>query len=222
MPSLTREQAVAEIAGKTRLSAQDVNDLLDCPPAGLELLVQGYVDAGTVDRNDWATFLEVLGRCAQVAQLLVPIVGAVTGIVGVVTAVKGRARRSSIRPMADLSVCSTALEASHVLKADKGRLKRLVVQLDSTAPTAGYYVHVVQGTQGAIPADGALPKGASFLRAPHHVNHTIGATDTIVLAEDIGEDGLAFEGGLAVWLSTTLGTKTISGAYLLIDADLRD
>jgi len=121
-----------------------------------------------------------------------------------------------------LSVVSVALEASHVIKIDKGRLKRLAVEIDSTAPTADYYIHVVQGTQGAIPANGALPAGASFLRAPHHVNHVLNTSDQVLLADTSSEDGLEFQGGLAIWLSTTLATKTIAGAYMLIDADIRD
>jgi hypothetical protein len=124
--------------------------------------------------------------------------------------------------MADLPVSSQQLEASHVLHPGRGRLKRLVVIVDATAGSGDYFVHVVQGTKGAIPPDGALPAGATFLRAPRRVDHTSGSTDTVEMEDDVGEDGLAFEGGLAVWLSTSQATKTIAGPYMLVDADLRD
>ncbi len=120
--------------------------------------------------------------------------------------------------MPDYPVASQALEASHALKTERGVLRRLVVCLDGDLSTGDYWIFVLHGL-ASVPANGALPAGASFLRAPRRVSHTKNAEDTVVLEDN--PEGIAFEGGLVVLLSTSATAIALAGAYLTVDADLR-
>jgi hypothetical protein len=101
---------------------------------------------------------------------------------------------------------SSALEASHVVKASAGNLYSTAARLDSTAPSGTYYVQILNAA--SLPANGAV----THLTAPKKIQHTTGVDDEFYYEFDPG--GIAASTGIVVVLSTTEFTKTISGAYL--------
>lgn len=101
---------------------------------------------------------------------------------------------------------STALEASRVIKASAGRLYELMGRVDKTAPTADYWVQILNAS--SLPADGAV----TFLDR-FKIVHTNGVDNVFDFTDNFGAYGSS---GLVVCLSTTEFTKTISGAYLSI------
>lgn len=98
-------------------------------------------------------------------------------------------------------VNSTALEASHVLKAAPGRFYYARVEIDSTATTGTYYVQLINSA--TLPADGAV----TLLIAPIKVHHTNGTTSAVEI--DRGLYGVYASAGIVVTVSTTQYTKTI-------------
>lgn len=108
------------------------------------------------------------------------------------------------------------LVAGLALSTANGTHVSTVAQIDSTAPTGLYYVHLLQGNAGnAIPGDGAYAAGLSLVHAPIAWSHTSGLPDVINL--DDNPTGTLFAGGLWVILSTTPFTKT-AAAYLIVDS----
>ena len=101
---------------------------------------------------------------------------------------------------------SAALEASSIAKATYGRLYRTMGRLDSTAPSATYYLQAVDSA--TLPADGAV----THLMAPIKFVHVSGTDQTWDI--DFGLLGIPFNAGCVLVLSSTEFTKTISGAYL--------
>lgn len=102
---------------------------------------------------------------------------------------------------------SAALEASSVTKASAGRLYGQVGYIDSTAPSATYYLLYMNAA--SLPADGAV----TFLASAVPVVHTTGTpTAFSVSFADVG--GIYATTGIVSCLSSTALTKTISGAYL--------
>lgn len=101
---------------------------------------------------------------------------------------------------------STALEASRVIKASAGRLYELMGRVDKTAPTADYWVLIMNAA--SLPADGAVTLLDHF-----KIVHTNGVDNFFDFNDPFGAYGSS---GLVVCLSTTEFTKTISGAYLSI------
>lgn len=98
-----------------------------------------------------------------------------------------------------------ALAASKVVKGAAGTLRSASIRLDSTAPSATYYVQLHNAA--ALPADNAVPYATVA-----KVIHTQGVDDLIVV--DCNELGVAFSTGIVFCLSSTEATKTLAGAYL--------
>ena len=81
---MTREEAVAKIVALTPMSEPDINGLLDCSPEELALIVQSIKDRGVMpDRSAWDVVVTVLGACVSVANVVIPLTGAISGIYGV-------------------------------------------------------------------------------------------------------------------------------------------
>lgn len=111
------------------------------------------------------------------------------------------------------SVASTALEASHQLRSGAGRICALGGRLDATAPTGVYYIQVIKGNAGALPADGAV----THLLPPGKLDHTNGIDQTFNFTDMIPSEGISVDSnGAFVVLSTTEFTKTIGDPYLSI------
>lgn len=104
---------------------------------------------------------------------------------------------------------SAALEASHIVRDEKGRFGGYLARLDATAPTADYYVQVFDSA--TLPAEGTGV--AKMVVGPQKVSHSTGSNDYpfLELAE---HERLAVEHGIVIVLSTTEFTKTIAGAYM--------
>lgn len=101
---------------------------------------------------------------------------------------------------------SVALEASTVSKASAGKVRLYSGRIDSTAPTATYYLQALNAS--SLPVNGAV----TFLSAPTKLVHTTG-TDTPINI-DYTDNGITAATGIVFCLSSTEFTKTISGAYL--------
>ena len=112
-------------------------------------------------------------------------------------------------------ITTGALESSHLLKASAGIHFSTQVQLDQSAPTAIYYVQMVEASSCAVEDAGAV----TFLHTPQAVNHTSGTSDNIVF--DDAPQPAGFSPGLCVQLSTTRFTLTTAGAYLAVDSSVQ-
>jgi hypothetical protein len=79
--TLSREEAIALIVAVTPLSAADMEGFLACTPEEQAVLVQAYRDAGTMpDPSAWDRVVAVLSQCAELAGLVLPILGVVSGV----------------------------------------------------------------------------------------------------------------------------------------------
>lgn len=107
------------------------------------------------------------------------------------------------------AITASALAASKVIKAAAGIHFSTQVQIDATAPSATYYVQMINAA--ALPSNGAV----THLHAPQTVIHVSGVPDVVVF-DDTGAPA-AFTTGCVAALSTTQFTLTIGGAYLLVD-----
>jgi len=101
---------------------------------------------------------------------------------------------------------SAALEASTISKATAGNIRYFSGRIDSTAPTATYYLLAMNSA--TLPADGAV----TLLTAPTKINHITGTDTPINL--DYTMNTVYSSAGIVYCLSSTEFTKTISGAYL--------
>jgi len=80
---LTREEAVAKVVALTSMSEADINGLLDCSPDELALIVQSIKDRGLMpSRSAWDEVMTILGACVAVANLVIPLTGAISGVYG--------------------------------------------------------------------------------------------------------------------------------------------
>lgn len=87
---MTRADAVAEICSRTKLTNADLEGFLACSPAEQAELVEAYRIAGVMpSASAWDVVLEVLGKCAELASLVAPIVGVVQGVFSIVATAKG-------------------------------------------------------------------------------------------------------------------------------------
>jgi len=78
------EAVVAIVTALPALSEEDVRGFLACTDDERALIVQSYKDAGKVPGPDgWRVFLSILGACAELANLVIPITGAVQGVFGI-------------------------------------------------------------------------------------------------------------------------------------------
>lgn len=100
---------------------------------------------------------------------------------------------------------SAALEASTISKASAGFLRSISGRIDSTAPSATYYVQLLNSA--TLSADGAV----TLLVAPMKIVHSTGTDSNFTM--DFTDDCIAASAGIVLCLSTSEFTKTISGAY---------
>ena len=106
---------------------------------------------------------------------------------------------------------TTTLSASLVAKASAGNLTGFYGRIDSTAPTADYYLLPIRAV--SLPANGVVTLVTGGIK----YKHTNG-TDTPVQLW-IPDNGVPFITGCVLALSSTGGaTLTISGNYLDITA----
>lgn len=101
---------------------------------------------------------------------------------------------------------SSALEASKIVKASAGNLKRTFGVIDKSAPSGMYYVlHLDSAT---LTADGAV----THLITPIPVSHTNGVDSSFDTDEFDYQVNAA--NGIVRVLSSTMVTKTITPAYM--------
>lgn len=83
---MTRDEAVvALVQAIPGSSPQDIEAFLNCSDDERALIIQSLKDAGTMpDPSAWDRILSVLKACVDVANLVIPIEGAISGIYGVV------------------------------------------------------------------------------------------------------------------------------------------
>jgi hypothetical protein len=81
---LTREEMVAKAVSQTVFSEADVVGMLACSPEELALMVKAIHDRHQrPPKSAWDEFLAILAECDEVANMVSPIAGAVTGIFAV-------------------------------------------------------------------------------------------------------------------------------------------
>lgn len=101
---------------------------------------------------------------------------------------------------------STALEASSIAKNQSGTLYQSFGIIDKSAPSGLYYILFLDSA--TLTADGAV----THLKSPEVINHVTGTDSTFDTGEYVF--GIAAANGITICLSSTMVTKTISGAYL--------
>ena len=80
---MTREEAVAKIVAAGTFSGPDMDGLLDCSPPELALIVQTIHDrALSPPKSAWDYVVEVFGDCVAVADVVIPLTGAIAGLYG--------------------------------------------------------------------------------------------------------------------------------------------
>lgn len=83
MPALTRDQAIAEIVSLTPLSTADMEGFLACTDDERATLIDAYRIAGIMPTaSAWDHVLSILTTCAELANLVIPITGAISGVFG--------------------------------------------------------------------------------------------------------------------------------------------
>jgi hypothetical protein len=112
-------------------------------------------------------------------------------------------------------IFTTALATKLVVKAAAGQIRSASGRVDSTAPSATYYVQLWNLTD--VPADATAVTTGNSLMAPLKVQHVLGFDDTFSF--EFGEPGVIASAGIAIGLSTTEFTKTAAGAYLSVTAE---
>lgn len=87
---MTKDDAIAAIlARQNALSAQDIEDLAACSPTELGELVSAMNDLRQPGPDAWAVVLSVFKEVAELANLIIPLEGAIQGAVGIAQAAKG-------------------------------------------------------------------------------------------------------------------------------------
>lgn len=109
-------------------------------------------------------------------------------------------------------VASTALVASAIVLAAPGRLRSILVLIDSTAPTDVYYPQLFDAA--TLPSEAAATNARVL---PGEVNHTSGDYGD-GWTWDFGPSGIQMSAGAVVVLSTARFTKTIAGSYMTVQA----
>lgn len=84
----TRDEAIAKILAETSFPPADLEGFLACSDAERALLVQTYATANVMTYSAWKVFLAIIGECAALANLVVPIEAAVQGVFNIVQTVK--------------------------------------------------------------------------------------------------------------------------------------
>lgn len=86
---LTKDQAIAKIVTLTSLSVQDLEGFLAATSDQQQAMVAAYTTAGIVAVNVWATILAILAEVVEIATILVPLEGAISGGIAIAQAAKG-------------------------------------------------------------------------------------------------------------------------------------
>lgn len=80
---MTRDEAIVKIATLTPLSTVDVAGFLACTDDERAALIAAYRDANVMaTASAWDVVLGVLKETAELATLVLPITGAISGIYG--------------------------------------------------------------------------------------------------------------------------------------------
>jgi len=165
----------------------------------LTLLAEAAVENGSAFNP--ASYLLQAGAESQSSGDVVPLLTDSSGAL--------LSNHSSIAP-----VIATTLVNQLLIKGSSGKHISTLVQVDATAPTATYYVQMVQGS-ATCPADGAV----TFLHVPITVIHVVNTPNTVVF-DDTGALA-SFTTGLCVDLSSSQSTKTSTGlSYILADSSV--
>jgi hypothetical protein len=87
--SLSKTEAEARLAvAYPQLSAQDISDIMspDLSNDDRAFIIKSYKDIGTAPTPSfWDDFVKIMGVVESVANLVIPITGAISGIYGVGT-----------------------------------------------------------------------------------------------------------------------------------------
>lgn len=111
------------------------------------------------------------------------------------------------RPSVD---ATPALAASKVISATPTVVKSCSGWIDSSAPSGTYYVQLIDA-QAAVTGGLAIVS----LAPPLKVVHAAGVDDYFSFESAIPVGGLIADHGVVVQLSTTLGTGTLAGSYMV-------
>jgi hypothetical protein len=84
--SLTFNEAVVAITTEYPFfSDADVRGFFACTNDERALLVQTYKDAGKIPGpSGWEIFLKIMAACVDIANMVIPLTGAIQGVYGVV------------------------------------------------------------------------------------------------------------------------------------------
>jgi hypothetical protein len=87
---MTRDEAiVAIVTVLPALSKDDVEGFLACSDSERALIVQSYKDSGKIPSpSGWTVFVSIVQECAAIANLVIPITGAVQGVFGIAALLK--------------------------------------------------------------------------------------------------------------------------------------
>lgn len=108
---------------------------------------------------------------------------------------------------------SQALEASKVVLAVAGKVKKITALIDTGAAADEYFLHVLDAT--AVPIDGHV----TLLCPPRSVQHVLNTQSKIEI--DISDPGINFASGLVVYISTSQVAKAIAGNVALFGVEYK-
>ena len=107
-------------------------------------------------------------------------------------------------------VAAKSLASSLVILGSPGAVYACAGTLDASALTATYYVQIVDSS-AAVDGGGAI----TCIAPPIRIAHTSGTDDYFSFGVFFPIGGLSCSAGAVVQLSSTLGTGTLAGAYML-------
>jgi hypothetical protein len=87
---MTKDDAIVTIVtALPMLTQDDVRGFLACSGDEQKLIIQSYKDSGKMPGADgWQIFIAIIKECVDLANLVIPITGAVQGVFGIITAIK--------------------------------------------------------------------------------------------------------------------------------------
>ena len=88
--SLTYSEAIVQITlAMPFMSTDDVKGFFAATDDERALMIQTYKDAGQVPAaSGWDVFLKICAACVDIANVVIPLTGAIQGIYGVVQVIK--------------------------------------------------------------------------------------------------------------------------------------
>ena len=87
--AVTRDEAIAKICTETKLTPDDLAAFLSCTEAERAALIDAYATAGIMpSKSAWDVVLAILAECAALANLVVPLEGAIQGAFAIVQTAK--------------------------------------------------------------------------------------------------------------------------------------